>query len=92
LPSLRAVEGTVDGVERAVLADVIEVPVRRTWATALHSAEADGPNGDHPFGPKITLSDGRRSFLLMRMGRRRSRFLVVEFLEFQMRILSLGAG
>ncbi|MCC6874426.1 MAG: DUF4209 domain-containing protein, partial [Sandaracinaceae bacterium] len=57
---LRSDGDPVQGVDRRLLADVIDVPPTRTWSTALHSREA---GGEGPFSPRITLPDGRRSFL-----------------------------
>lgn len=58
--ALRAGGDPVLGLDRHLLADVVDVPLTRTWGTALHSRET---GGEGPFSPRVTLSDGRRTFL-----------------------------
>lgn len=53
--ALRRDGDPIQGVDRRLLADLVEAPPTRTWSTALHPRESGGAE---PFSPHITRSDG----------------------------------
>ncbi|MDX2089790.1 MAG: hypothetical protein SFX73_18180 [Kofleriaceae bacterium] len=57
--ALRTDGAPVHGVDRRLLADVIDVPPTRAWSTALHPREN---GGGEPFSPQIVMN-GQRTLL-----------------------------